>query len=573
MTFLVNDPLTFAADSLRGFVAAHADLVQPVHGGVVRATTSPEGEVAVVVGGGSGHYPAFAGWVGPGIAHGAVCGNIFASPSASQVISVTRSADNGAGTLLLFGNYAGDCLQFGQGAKALAEEGIDARIVTISDDVASGNPDKHRERRGIAGDLIVAKVAGAAAARGDNLDQVEALAWRSNDLTRSLGIAFSGPTLPGATEPLFEVADGTYELGLGIHGEPGLSSHQLVGATEVAQRLVSGVLTEEPERGTDGYDGRVAVIVNGLGATKYEELFVLYGDIAELLEQAGLTIVAPVVDEAVTSLDMAGVSLTVCFLDEELEELWTAPAYTPAFTRGQVDGAALGGARREVKDDDAAQITPGAEPSVAQARRVTELLDLVARTCKANAESLGQLDSIAGDGDHGQGMVLGATAAASAAHTALEAKAGAATLLTLAGQAWAEGAGGTSGALWGRALETIAARLSDETQTDAGAVVQAVAAGARAVAEFGGAEVGDKTMVDATEPFAQAMSEAGTDLAAAFRDAAEIATQAAASTADMAARKGRAKTHGDASLGHPDPGAVSFSQIVTAVAQELATRS
>lgn len=573
MTFLVNDPLTFAADSLRGFVAAHADLVQPVHGGVVRAATSPEGEVAVVVGGGSGHYPAFAGWVGPGIAHGAVCGNIFASPSASQVISVTRSADNGAGTLLLFGNYAGDCLQFGQGAKALAEEGIDARIVTISDDVASGKPDKHRERRGIAGDLIVAKVAGAAAARGDNLDQVEALAWRSNDLTRSLGIAFSGPTLPGATEPLFEVADGTYELGLGIHGEPGLSSHQLVGATEVAQRLVSGVLAEEPERGKDGYDGRVAVIVNGLGATKYEELFLLYGVISELLEQAGLTVVAPVVDEAVTSLDMAGVSLTVCFLDEELEELWTAPAYTPAFTRGQVDGASLSGARREVKDDAAAQITPGAEPSVVQARRVTELLDLVARTCKANAESLGQLDSIAGDGDHGQGMVLGATAAASAAHTALEAKAGAATLLTLAGQAWAEGAGGTSGALWGRALETIAARLSDETQTDDGAVVQAVAAGARAVAEFGGAEVGDKTMVDATEPFAQAMSEAGTDLAAAFRDAAEIATQAAASTADMAARKGRAKTHGDASLGHPDPGAVSFSQIVTAVAQELATRS
>ena len=571
MTFLVNDPLTFAADSLRGFVAAHADLVQPVHGGVVRATASPKGEVAVVVGG--GHYPAFAGWVGPGIAHGAVCGNIFASPSASQVISVTRSADNGAGTLLLFGNYAGDCLQFGQGARALAEEGIDARIVTISDDVASGKPDKHRERRGIAGDLIVAKVAGAAAARGDNLDQVEALAWRSNDLTRSLGIAFSGPTLPGATEPLFEVADGTYELGLGIHGEPGLSSHKLVGAAEVAQRLVSGVLEEGPERGKDGYNGRVAVIVNGLGATKYEELFVLYGDIAELLEQAGLTIVAPVVDEAVTSLDMAGVSLTVCFLDEELEELWTAPAYTPAFTRGQVDGASLGGARRQVKDATTTQITPGAEPSIAQARRVTELLDLVASTCKANAESLGQLDSIAGDGDHGQGMVLGATAAASAAHTALEAKAGASALLTLAGQAWAEGAGGTSGALWGRALETIAAHLSDETRTEEGELVQAIAAGARAVAEFGGAEVGDKTMVDATEPFAQAMTEAGTDLAAAFRHAADIATKAAASTADLAARKGRAKTHGNASLGHPDPGAVSFSQIVTAIAQELATHS
>lgn len=573
MTHLVNEPLDFAADSLAGFVAAHSDLVQPAHGGVVRTTASPEGEVAVVVGGGSGHYPAFAGWVGPGMAHGAVCGNIFASPSASQVEGVSRAASNGGGVLLLFGNYAGDCLHFGEAARTLTAEGIETHIVTITDDVASGAPDKHRERRGIAGDLVVAKVAGASAARGDDLATVEELAWRANDRTRSLGIAFSGPTMPGASEPLFQVADGTYELGLGIHGEPGLSSHPLVGATEIAERLVDGVMAEEPERGAHGYNGRVAVLVNGLGATKYEELFLLYGLVAKKLEAAGCTIVAPVADEAVTSLDMAGVSVTVCFLDDELEELWTAPCYTPAFRRGAMDSLAASGPRREVAADAATQITAGGDASAAQAERIAQALALVSATCVANAEALGRLDSIAGDGDHGQGMVLGARAADKAARQAADAHAGAATLLTLAGQAWSEGAGGTSGALWGGALEAVAAGLDDDVATDETALIEALAAGAESVAASGGAVVGDKTMVDATTPFAAVLRQAAADgegLGQALTRAAQAAVDGAESTANMAARKGRAKTHGDASLGHPDPGAVSFSQIVTALAEHLA---
>lgn len=217
MTYLVGEPLDFAADSLAGFVSAHSDLVQAVHGGVVRADASPRGEVAVVVGGGSGHYPAFCGWVGPGMAHGSVCGNIFASPSDSQVVSVARAADNGGGVLLLFGNYAGDCLQFGKGADVLNAEGIDTRVETITDDVASRPVEKWTERRGIAGDFFVVKVAGAAAAAGRDLDAVVEATRRANAATRTLGIAFDAPTLPGAPEPLFTVPEGHYELGLGVH--------------------------------------------------------------------------------------------------------------------------------------------------------------------------------------------------------------------------------------------------------------------------------------------------------------------------------------------------------------------
>lgn len=561
MTYLVGEPLDFAADSLAGFVAAHSDLVQAVHGGVVRADASPRGEVAVVVGGGSGHYPAFAGWVGPGMAHGSVCGNIFASPSDSQVVSVARAADNGGGVLLLFGNYAGDCLQFGKGAETLRAEGIEARVETITDDVASRPVEKWTERRGIAGDFFVVKIAGAAAAAGRDLDAVVELTRRANAATRTLGIAFDAPTLPGADAPLFTVPEGHYELGLGIHGEPGLSSHPLAGVDEIARTLVEGVLAERPADAR-----RVSVLVNGLGCTKYEEMFVLYGRVARLLADAGLQIVAPVVDEQVTSLDMAGVSLSVIFLDDELEELLLAPALSPAFSRGALDH---GGPRREVAVEAGAELAAGSPESAAQGARIAGIIELMARTAADDAEFLGRLDSIAGDGDHGQGMVLGSQAAARAATAAVDAGAGAATVMRQAGLAWAEGAGGTSGALWGRALEAVSSGLSDEAAVGDAELIAAAAAGAESVAANGGAVPGDKTMVDATTPFATALRAAGDDLPGAFAAAAEAATAGAESTADMVARKGRATTHGDASLGHPDPGAVSFARHMVAIAGRL----
>jgi len=562
MTYLVGEPLDFAADSLAGFVAAHSDLVQAVHGGVVRADASPQGEVAVVVGGGSGHYPAFAGWVGPGMAHAAVCGNIFASPSDSQVVSVSRAADNGGGVLLLFGNYAGDCLQFGKGAEVLNAEGIATRIETITDDVASRPVEQWAERRGIAGDFFVVKIAGAAAAAGYDLDGVVEATRRANAATKTLGIAFDAPTLPGAAEPLFTVPEGHYELGLGIHGEPGLSSHPLSGVDDIAKTLVEGLLAEKPADAR-----RVGVLVNGLGCTKYEEMFVLYGRVARLLEAAGLQIVVPIVDEQVTSLDMAGVSLSVCFLDDELEKLLLAPALTPAYTRGAVEH---GGPRREVSTEESAELAAGSPESAAQGARLATIVALMAETAVADADFLGRLDSIAGDGDHGQGMVLGSRAAAKAAAVASDAGAGAATVLKQAGLAWAEGAGGTSGALWGRALEAVGAGLSDDVAADAATVVAAVAAGAESVAASGGAVPGDKTMVDATTPFAVALRDAGDDLPGAFATAARAATDGAEATKDLVARKGRATTHGDASLGHPDPGAISFARHMTRIAEYLA---
>ncbi|MFT4285006.1 MAG: dihydroxyacetone kinase subunit DhaK, partial [Protaetiibacter sp.] len=222
MTRLFNDPTAFADELVAGFVAAHRGHVRPVPGGVVRATVSEPAQVALVVGGGSGHYPAFGGLVGAGLAHGAAMGNLFASPSTQQVVSVARAADLGGGVLLSYGNYAGDVLNFDAAEAQLAAVGIPTRTVVVTDDIASAPVAEKHKRRGIAGDLTVFKVAGAASEAGYSLDEVVRVARLANERTRSFGVAFTGCTLPGAAEPLFTVPEGRMALGLGIHGEPGI---------------------------------------------------------------------------------------------------------------------------------------------------------------------------------------------------------------------------------------------------------------------------------------------------------------------------------------------------------------
>ncbi|EPD32761.1 dihydroxyacetone kinase family protein [Propionimicrobium lymphophilum] len=566
MTYLVNNEEDFAKEAVEGFAAAYESYVQPVHGGVVRATTSPKNEVSIVVGGGSGHYPAFAGWVGPGMAHGAVCGNIFSSPSASQAKSVCKAASNGGGTLILFGNYAGDVLHFGNAAQQLQAEGQDARIFAITDDVASGTPDKHLDRRGIAGDLFVVKIAGAAAAAGKSLDEVEEIAKHANDRIRSLGVAFTGCTFPGAKEPLFEVEPGTFGLGLGIHGEQGISSHEMMSSDEIAKMLVDSLLKEEPAR-ENGYEGRVGVLVNGLGATKYEEMFVFYRTVKRLLEEHGLTIVAPVVDEQVTSLDMAGLSVTLCFLDDELEELWLAPADTPAFKVGNLKSS---DEKRVVEEESAEKIEAGSAESAAQSEIAAKIFAAFEKKAREAEKELGKMDAVAGDGDHGQGMVLGTTAAAKAAAECVKANAGLRTTLARAAAAWSEGAGGTAGALWGSAIAKAAGKLSDTQKVSLQDVAQAAIVAARSFHEMGEAEVGDKTIVDAASPFADALEEGNADeLPEVWKSAAAKAAQAAKETAKFVAKKGRAHNHGEASIGTADPGATSFAMLMSVVPEFL----
>lgn len=567
MTKIVDRPEDFAATALAGFCAAHADRIIPVPHGALRAHAGAPGKVALVVGGGSGHYPAFLGYVGPGLADGAVAGDVFASPSTSAVAGVARAADLGGGVILGFGNYAGDVLNFGAAAERLRAEGIDARILAVTDDVASAPATDAARRRGVAGDLLVFKIAGAAAEAGLDLDAVMDLAGRANARTVSFGLAFDGCTLPGQAAPLFTVPEGQVALGLGIHGEPGIAAQAILPAADLARMLLKPLLAERPQ----GHDGRVAVVLNGLGRTKYEELFVLWQHLTGLMTDAGLTVIDPEVGEFVTSLDMEGCSLSILWLDDALADLWHAPADAPAFRKGTV---AAQGARQVAREGAAIAAVPRGEPaSAAQAGCVA---DIVARLAQALAEAeaeLGRIDAIAGDGDHGQGMARGSAAAAVAARDAAAQGAGAGTVLSLAGDAWADRAGGTSGALWGVALRAWGQALGDTDVPDAARVAAGARAGIGAVTRLGGARPGDKTLVDAFAPFVdtlQGQVAQGAALATAWEAAASAATAAAEATADLTPRLGRARPLAERSIGHPDAGAISLALCARVVAGALA---
>jgi dihydroxyacetone kinase len=291
MSRLYNDPARFAEEAAEGFVSAHRQWVRAVPGGVIRRAATPSGQVAVVVGGGSGHYPAFAGLVGEGLAAGAVLGNVFASPSTAQVVSVARAAENGGGVLLTYGNYAGDVLNFAAAQERLRGDGIACETVRVTDDISSAPSAESHRRRGVAGDLMVFKVAAAAAAEGRPLGEVAELAAAANERTRTLGVAFSGCTLPGADHPLFTVPAGRMAIGLGIHGEPGLVETEMPSADDLAALFVSRLLAELPAVIPSPTGQRVVALLNGLGSVKYEELFVVYRAVQAGLQAAGLTVV------------------------------------------------------------------------------------------------------------------------------------------------------------------------------------------------------------------------------------------------------------------------------------------
>ncbi|KMV16265.1 dihydroxyacetone kinase [Mycolicibacterium conceptionense] len=565
MTRLFNDPATFTEDMLAGFLDANAHYVTGVPGGVVRATETPSGKVAVVVGGGSGHYPAFCGVVGPGFADGAVVGNIFTSPSTREAASVARAAHGDSGVLLITGNYAGDVMNFGLAVKQLQTEGIDARYLAVTDDIASAPTDDIAKRRGIAGDFTVFRCASAAAEEGRDLDGVEGVARKANDLTRTLGVAFDGCTMPGADRPLFTVDAGTMDLGLGIHGEPGVSSHSMPTAAELAELLVTGVLAEKPA----GTGNRIAVILNGLGRTKYEELFVVWKTAAALLAEAGYTVVQPEVGELVTSLDMAGCSLTVMWLDDELERLWTSPADTPAYRKGRMAATDATPRCSETAQATSAQIEQADTNGAAAAQLVAAGISAIAAQMVAAEAELGRIDAVAGDGDHGRGMVKGTGAACAAADSAVFQGGGPEAVLTAAGEAWAAKAGGTSGVLWGAALAAAGRRLGNHGTPGDRDVTAALQAGHDALTSLGGARPGDKTMLDALVPFVTALTsavECGTDWRTAWLAAAEIAEKAAADTAELRPRVGRARPLAERSVGTPDAGAISLAMCIHTVA-------
>jgi dihydroxyacetone kinase-like protein len=331
MQKLINKPEAFVDEMLEGVLRAHPDSLARVDGlrAVVRADAPVSGKVGIATGGGSGHLPVFLGYVGDGLADGAAVGDVFASPSADQMLAVTRAVDGGSGVLYLYGNYGGDRLNFDLAAELAAAEGIEVKTVLGADDVASAPRGQEHRRRGIAGIFFLYKIAGAAAAEGAELVEVHRITTRAAAALRSMGVALSACTVPAAGRPTFEVPDGQMEIGMGIHGEPGIRRGALEPVDHVVDAIVDTLLADLPHQHGD----QVEVLVNGLGATPVEELYIAFRRLADRLDGAGLRIRRPWIGEYATALEMAGLSITLMRMDDELTRLMDAPASSPLVSR------------------------------------------------------------------------------------------------------------------------------------------------------------------------------------------------------------------------------------------------
>lgn len=325
MKKILNDPYQYVDEMLAGLTAAHPQyyvLAGDDRRVVARAEGPVDGKVGLVSGGGSGHLPIFTGYVGPGLLDACAIGDVFASPSVDQVADAMRAADGGAGVLSVYGNYGGDVMNFDMAAEMLEFEDVETATVLLRDDVASAAPEEAERRRGVAGMVYAFKIAGAAADTRADLAEVTRLAQKAADACRSVGAALTPCVVPQAGVPTFEIGEDEMEMGMGIHGEPGMWRGKLRTADDIANEMVDRLLDDKPvEAGAP-----VSPLVNSLGATPPEELYILYRVVANRLEEVGAEIVMPLVGRYATSMEMTGVSLTFCHLDEELAPLLQAPA-------------------------------------------------------------------------------------------------------------------------------------------------------------------------------------------------------------------------------------------------------
>ena len=331
MKKILNKPENFVNEMLDGLFKAHPKQLSYAEDirALVRADAPVQGKVGLATGGGSGHLPVFLGYVGKGMLDGCAIGDVFQSPSAEQMLSVTRRINGGKGVVYIYGNYGGDVMNFDMAAEMAEMEDIPVRTVLVREDVASAPSEEAHRRRGVAGMVFAFKVAGAKADQGGSLEEVVAVTQKALDNIRTMGVALSSCTVPMVGKPTFSIGDDEMEIGMGIHGEPGMRREKLQTADQIAERMTDTILNDLKPASGD----RLAVMVNGLGATPLEELYILYRKAHEIITDRNMSVNQAYVGEFATSMEMAGASFTFFRLDDELEELLKAPAHTPFFTQ------------------------------------------------------------------------------------------------------------------------------------------------------------------------------------------------------------------------------------------------
>lgn len=562
MKKLVNDPRRVVREMLEGACDLDPGLALLAdHDVVVRADLPPieTRPVAVISGGGSGHEPAHAGYVGPGLLTAAVAGDVFTSPGVDAVLAGIRAAAGPAGAVLIVKNYTGDRLNFGLAAELARDAGIPVEIVVVADDVALRDSVPRDRRRGIAGTVLVHKIAGAAAAAGLDVAEVARVAAAAATDLASMGVALGACTVPAVGQAGFTLGDGEVELGLGIHGEQGVERSALAPADVLVDRLLEAILADLGLAAGDG----VALVVNGLGGTPAMELAIVARRALASLRRHGLRVERAWQGALLTALEMPGCSLSVMKLDSQRLALLDAPGSAPAWP----GNGRIAPSRRVVAAFEPAAATPE-KPVGVQSKRLQSLARAVASALEGAEPLLTDLDTRAGDGDLGLSMTRGANAI-----RALEllAFADPPTALRSMGEVLRRTIGGSSGPFYAVALMRAARELPAEPGM--GDWARAWRAGIEAIAGLGGAKAGDRTMLDALLPAAEAFEATEEGAARALAAAAAAAEAGAAATAAMRPRLGRASYLGDRVIGIPDGGATAVAIWLRALAEAFATRS
>lgn len=579
MKKIMNRPETMVMEMCNGLAFAHPELEFLPKFKVIKKKEINRNKVTLVSGGGSGHEPAHAGFVGKGMLDAAVCGDVFASPSQVQVYQALRAIASDKGTLMIIKNYSGDMMNFKNAAYLASEDGLNVDYVKVEDDIAVQDSLYTVGRRGVAGTVLVHKVAGAAAELGYPLPEVKVAAQNAADHVRSLGFAFSSCTVPAKGTPTFDIAEGEMEYGVGIHGEPGIQREKIISADELAERMVSALVKELEVK-----DEEVTLLINGFGSTPLQELYLLNNSVAKVLHDKNIKTYRVFVGNFMTSIDMMGASISIMKMNDQLKELLDQESKAPGFV---VDGPMVAPQYQEIafgKEENnvsyEADTSNGA--TIANKKCITTqemiyLIDKMSESIISNEVYFCDLDSHAGDGDFGMSVSKGFRqlkrewADIMRDHTQ-----NIGDFLVACSLIIMEYCGGASGPIWGSAFRMAGKSTSGKKELTVGdfaKMLQAAVEGVQGTGErsFGrGAVVGDKTLIDALVPCANQWSlcaEERTDLKQAFERGAKAAVDGAKATEQIVARMGRAGTVGERSLGYPDAGAFALGYVFTELAQ------
>ena len=585
MKKIINRPETVVIEMCNGISSAHPDLKFIEKYKIITKKEIDKNKVTLISGGGCGHEPAHAGFVGKGMLDAAVCGDIFASPSQIQVYQAIKETVSDKGALLIIKNYSGDMMNFKNAAYLAREDKIKVDYITVDDDIAVQDSLYTVGRRGVAGTVLVHKIAGAYAEQGKSLQEVKQVAEKAARNVRSIGFALSSCTVPAKGSPTFAIGEDEMEYGVGIHGEPGIKREKITSADELAHRMVAALM--EDLKLKDSAKEEVALLVNGFGSTPLQELYLFSNSVTRELFQKNIKINRIFVGNFMTSIDMLGASVSIMKLDEQLSELLSCKGDTPAF---KVDGpvervryedlAAMSEEARAVsylaETDDTCAIIRN---DVISLDNFVYIIDKMSECIIKNEVPFCALDSYAGDGDFGMSIAKGFKQLKREWNGILEiSPLTIGKFLDACSLVIMEYCGGASGPIWGSAFRAAGKYAGDKKEMSLPEFADMMHMAVKGIQNTGersfgrGAVVGDKTLIDALVPCAESLSRSAEDhdnIKVAFDNAAKAAMDGAKATEQIVARMGRAGNVGERSLGYPDAGAHALGMIFSEIAQSV----